>query len=1262
MSNQKYPKIAIFDLTAIGDYSATGQIKRNLFADWPQENILGISGANGNNVKILKNKKRVNFPLEDAFAEISLFNPDLIFYRPVPENQALHDFSMQIIKTLDRPLVTWIVDDWPSSLKENDSALFSKMDKDFRYLLSKSIWNYSISASMSENFRRRYGVDFSPLANGVVPAEWALVSKLPLENRAFKIRYAGGLAENMNRASFIRLANSVEALSKDIDVTLELLTKPHWWDKVKDQVGHFKSLTVYLKSLRPSAYRNWLKHADCVVILYNFDDISIKYVANSFANKLPECLASGSFLLMHGPSEVATIAYMENQDCAVIVNQPSEDKLKAAIAKLVKDEKEQKHLIENARSLAFEKHNLNITRDRLYSKLKSLSLKSQNIFSFKSFDRQDAAKLDETNIIFELSTHMGPKTMIDVGGHSGGSSREFAKKKWNIFAFEPDPDNRKLFAKNLGHMKNVVLDPRAVGKHAEKNVAFYASPESTGISGMLAFRDTHKQVTTVDVTTVDQIIKDNNLTKIDFLKIDAEGYDFSVLKGVPWDRLHPNIIECEFEDFKTLQLGHTWRDICNYLMLRGYTVYISEWHPVVRYGVPHNWHTMRKYPCELNGEKVWGNILAFKQDPGEKALSEAVDKVLQFTSHRVEPTLGAEVEKSNMSGISTNSNSSHSFGERLRLKSPVLFRVAQFGKWSLGFLRRHIILSLTAILLIAFCLLSPFFVARLAAYKWILWSVSLAVALGVLAMIGIAFVNMMAQRIAIRQSAARAQLRAEILRDMQKLHADTESFQEQIVGKLDAKINKSNKNRQRSNDRLSKRIKQNNQIAKNRNQRLEAKLHQVEAEKTQLETSLETLKAEINELNRSRKSSEITQANEMQKFALKLVGQIEAVNANLNLTQKTSSEEMKKIVAELSGRLDTESKRNSTSFARSIEQLEERLESLKTNSTVNANETKALNVTLEKSLAEIIADVEQLKELKTTTNKIKERIDQTAVSMLKNSNQISEFNRNINSLDRKLSRTKRAVAAEQAKKSISYHHFNRVLKAEHVNQLTKNWLGPLNLKETKKSLAYAAERINITEKNLKGRLATSLENALLRTLVAKAVRGKKLRVLEVGVLFGTGLAIIHEIASENFESVHYTAIDPLEGYYGNDKPDLITQARVNRSNLLQNMELAKISPDQFTLLEGFSTDEDIVQAASKNLYDLLVIDGDHSYAGVKADFVNFAPLVKRGGYIIVDDDSVPEWPEITRYVDEELLPRQDIALVGRLWRSAVFRVIKKVKI
>jgi cephalosporin hydroxylase len=35
--------------------------------------------------------------------------------------------------------------------------------------------------------------------------------------------------------------------------------------------------------------------------------------------------------------------------------------------------------------------------------------------------------------------------------------------------------------------------------------------------------------------------------------------------------------------------------------------------------------------------------------------------------------------------------------------------------------------------------------------------------------------------------------------------------------------------------------------------------------------------------------------------------------------------------------------------------------------------------------------------------------------------------------------------------------------------------------------------------------------------------------------------------------------------------------------------------------------------------DLLFIDGDHSYVGVKADFSNFSPLVGTGGLIVFHD-------------------------------------------
>ena len=193
------------------------------------------------------------------------------------------------------------------------------------------------------------------------------------------------------------------------------------------------------------------------------------------------------------------------------------------------------------------------------------------------------------------------------------------------------------------------------------------------------------------------------------------------------------------------------------------------------------------------------------------------------------------------------------------------------------------------------------------------------------------------------------------------------------------------------------------------------------------------------------------------------------------------------------------------------------------------------------------------------------------------------------------------------------------------------------------------------------RLATSIENAVLRTLVAKSVPGKDLKVLEIGVLFGINLAIIYDRTADLFDNVHVTALDPFEGYYGDNALDILTQERITRKVFIENMKTGHVPEENYTLIEGYSTDDDVIKAAAKQVYDVLIIDGDHSYAGVKSDFVNYAPMVKRGGYILIDDDSAPEWPEITQYVDDELIPRQDITLVGRSWRTAVFKVIKKVK-
>ena len=35
--------------------------------------------------------------------------------------------------------------------------------------------------------------------------------------------------------------------------------------------------------------------------------------------------------------------------------------------------------------------------------------------------------------------------------------------------------------------------------------------------------------------------------------------------------------------------------------------------------------------------------------------------------------------------------------------------------------------------------------------------------------------------------------------------------------------------------------------------------------------------------------------------------------------------------------------------------------------------------------------------------------------------------------------------------------------------------------------------------------------------------------------------------------------------------------------------------------------------------DILLIDGDHSYEGVKADYERYVPFVKKGGLILIHD-------------------------------------------
>ena len=239
--------------------------------------------------------------------------------------------------------------------------------------------------------------------------------------------------------------------------------------------------------------------------------------------------------------------------------------------------------------------------------------KSFHVLLGKIFSRQPG----EFVIIYKvLRNFTQTGIMIDVGAAHGESLRLFAKQGWKIFAFEPDPKNRAVLIEVMGHYPNIEVDPRAVSSEDKSNVEFYTSNISFGLGSLAPFHQTHTPSNLVDVVTLRSYIEVRKIEKVNFLKIDAEGFDYFVLKGFPWEKpqLHPDVILCEFEDGKTQDLGYSWKDMAEFLQGQGYHVIISEWLPIDDYSERHKWRRLKLFPSELADPNAWGNILAAKSD------------------------------------------------------------------------------------------------------------------------------------------------------------------------------------------------------------------------------------------------------------------------------------------------------------------------------------------------------------------------------------------------------------------------------------------------------------------------------------------------------------------------------------------------------------------------------------------------------------------------------------------------------------------------
>lgn len=157
-------------------------------------------------------------------------------------------------------------------------------------------------------------------------------------------------------------------------------------------------------------------------------------------------------------------------------------------------------------------------------------------------DKNDSLNLSINGIYEDFETDLVKKevrqgdVVIDIGANIGYYTTMFAKLVGNsgkVFAFEPDPTNYELLKKNIdaNGFTNVILEQKALSDNHGKMMLNLNNKNTAGHH--LDFKNENSvNSVKVDVLSLDDYFSDKNID-INFIKMDVEGAESNVIKGMP---------------------------------------------------------------------------------------------------------------------------------------------------------------------------------------------------------------------------------------------------------------------------------------------------------------------------------------------------------------------------------------------------------------------------------------------------------------------------------------------------------------------------------------------------------------------------------------------------------------------------------------------------------------------------------------------------------------------------------------------------------
>ncbi|MBK8465490.1 MAG: FkbM family methyltransferase [Chloracidobacterium sp.] len=215
-----------------------------------------------------------------------------------------------------------------------------------------------------------------------------------------------------------------------------------------------------------------------------------------------------------------------------------------------------------------------VTRDGINYELDISCMMQWYVFwDFKEKQRDRLYSfIKEGDVVFDVGTNIG-ETLLNFGGLVGS--------KGFVYGFEPDEKNFNNLQKNIGlnNFENLQVFNLGVSDRKERVKLHRVNQNNLGMNRILNETEAGKfeDFSEIETNTLDNIVVENHIQKIDLIKIDIEGYEMHALRGAHQllQTFRPKLF-IEVGYTRLLDLGTSPLEMVAYLHKFGYRIFHAE--------------------------------------------------------------------------------------------------------------------------------------------------------------------------------------------------------------------------------------------------------------------------------------------------------------------------------------------------------------------------------------------------------------------------------------------------------------------------------------------------------------------------------------------------------------------------------------------------------------------------------------------------------------------------------------------------------------